>query len=125
MGGEAGRAPSGGLRSCACSRTGWGRHHHHHYLGFSKLSFKSLVLKDLLPFQGLTPESLDCLTHLQYVIGIQQLISRTNGRVEMCIVLSATVYVCITCVFMCVCVREDLANAHAVPGGRVEVSVSF
>ena len=28
MGGEAGRAPSGGLRSCACSRTGWGRHHH-------------------------------------------------------------------------------------------------
>ena len=29
MGGEAGRAPSGGLRSCACSRTGWGRHHHH------------------------------------------------------------------------------------------------
>ena len=29
-GGEAGRAPSGGLRSCACSRTGWGRHHHHH-----------------------------------------------------------------------------------------------
>ena len=30
MGGEAGRAPSGGLRSCACSRTGWGRHHHHH-----------------------------------------------------------------------------------------------
>ena len=38
MGGEAGRAPSGGLRSCACSRTGWGRHHHQHvstykYLG--------------------------------------------------------------------------------------------
>ena len=31
MGGEAGRAPSGGLRSCACSRTGWGRHHHHHH----------------------------------------------------------------------------------------------
>ena len=30
MGGEAGRTPSGGLRSCACSRTGWGRHHHHH-----------------------------------------------------------------------------------------------
>ena len=30
MGGEAGRAPRGGLRSCACSRTGWGRHHHHH-----------------------------------------------------------------------------------------------
>ena len=30
MGGAAGRAPSGGLRSCACSRTGWGRHHHHH-----------------------------------------------------------------------------------------------
>ena len=30
MGGEAGRAPSGGLRSCACSRTGWGRHYHHH-----------------------------------------------------------------------------------------------
>ena len=30
MGGEAGRAPSGGLRSCACSRTGWGRHHHHY-----------------------------------------------------------------------------------------------
>ena len=30
MGGEARRAPSGGLRSCACSRTGWGRHHHHH-----------------------------------------------------------------------------------------------
>ena len=29
MGGEAGRAPSGGLRSCACSRSGWGRHHHH------------------------------------------------------------------------------------------------
>ena len=29
MGGEAGRAPSGGLRSCACSCTGWGRHHHH------------------------------------------------------------------------------------------------
>ena len=29
MGGEAGWAPSGGLRSCACSRTGWGRHHHH------------------------------------------------------------------------------------------------
>ena len=29
MGGEAGRAPSGGLRSCACSRIGWGRHHHH------------------------------------------------------------------------------------------------
>ena len=29
MGGEAGRAPSGGLRSCACSRTGWGQHHHH------------------------------------------------------------------------------------------------
>ena len=29
MGGEAGRAPSGGLISCACSRTGWGRHHHH------------------------------------------------------------------------------------------------
>ena len=29
LGGEAGRAPSGGLRSCACSRTGWGRHHHH------------------------------------------------------------------------------------------------
>ena len=28
VGGEAGRAPSGGLRSCACSRTGWGRHHH-------------------------------------------------------------------------------------------------
>ena len=28
MGGEAGRAPSGGLRSCACSCTGWGRHHH-------------------------------------------------------------------------------------------------
>ena len=28
MGGEAGRAPSGGLRSCACSRTGWGLHHH-------------------------------------------------------------------------------------------------
>ena len=28
-GGEAGRAPSGGLRSCACSHTGWGRHHHH------------------------------------------------------------------------------------------------
>ena len=27
-GGEDGRAPSGGLRSCACSRTGWGRHHH-------------------------------------------------------------------------------------------------
>ena len=33
MGGEAGRAPSGGLRSCACSRTGWGRHHHHHHDG--------------------------------------------------------------------------------------------
>ena len=33
MGGEAGRAPSGGLRSCACSRTGWGRHHHHHVKG--------------------------------------------------------------------------------------------
>ena len=33
MGGEAGRAPSGGLRSCACSRTGWGRHHHHHHHG--------------------------------------------------------------------------------------------
>ena len=32
MGGEAGRAPSGGLRSCACSRTGWGRHHHHNVL---------------------------------------------------------------------------------------------
>ena len=32
MGGEAGRAPSGGLRSCACSRSGWGRHHHHHQL---------------------------------------------------------------------------------------------
>ena len=32
MGGEAGRAPSGGLRSCACSRTGWGRHHHHQIL---------------------------------------------------------------------------------------------
>ena len=32
MGGEAGRAPSGGLRSSACSRTGWVRHHHHHYL---------------------------------------------------------------------------------------------
>ena len=32
MGGEAGRAPSGGLRSCACSRTGWGRHHHNVYL---------------------------------------------------------------------------------------------
>ena len=31
MGGEAGWAPSGGLRSCACSRTGWGRHHHHDY----------------------------------------------------------------------------------------------
>ena len=31
MGGEAGRTPSGGLRSCACSRTGWGRHHHHHH----------------------------------------------------------------------------------------------
>ena len=31
MGGEAGRAPSGGLRSCACSRSGWGRHHHHHH----------------------------------------------------------------------------------------------
>ena len=30
MGGEAWRAPSGGLRSCACSRTGWGRHHHHY-----------------------------------------------------------------------------------------------
>ena len=30
MGEEAGWAPSGGLRSCACSRTGWGRHHHHH-----------------------------------------------------------------------------------------------
>ena len=30
VGGEAGRAPSGGLRSCACSPTGWGRHHHHH-----------------------------------------------------------------------------------------------
>ena len=30
MGGEAGRAPSGGLRSCACSRTGWGRHPHPH-----------------------------------------------------------------------------------------------
>ena len=29
--GEAGRAPSGGLRSCACSRTGWGQHHHHHH----------------------------------------------------------------------------------------------
>ena len=28
--GEAWRAPSRGLRSCACSRTGWGRHHHHH-----------------------------------------------------------------------------------------------
>ena len=34
MGGEAGRAPSGGLRSCACSRTGWGRHHHHHHESF-------------------------------------------------------------------------------------------
>ena len=32
MGGEAGRAPNGGLRSCACSRTGWGRHHHHHHV---------------------------------------------------------------------------------------------
>ena len=31
MGGEAGRAQSVGLRSCACSRTGWGRHHHHHH----------------------------------------------------------------------------------------------
>ena len=30
MEGEAGRAPSGGLRSCVCSRMGWGRHHHHH-----------------------------------------------------------------------------------------------
>ena len=29
MGGEAGRAPSGGLRSYARSRTGWGKHHHH------------------------------------------------------------------------------------------------
>ena len=29
-GGEAGRALNGGLRSYACSRTGWGRHHHHH-----------------------------------------------------------------------------------------------
>ena len=28
VGGEAWRAPSGGLRSCVCSRTGWGRHHH-------------------------------------------------------------------------------------------------
>ena len=37
-GGEVGRAPSGGLRSCACSRTGWGRHHHHHeVLASSKL----------------------------------------------------------------------------------------
>ena len=33
MGEEAGRAPSGGLRSCACSRTGWGRHHHHYLNG--------------------------------------------------------------------------------------------
>ena len=32
MGGEAGRALSGGLRSCACSRTGLGRHHHHHHV---------------------------------------------------------------------------------------------
>ena len=31
VGGEAGWAPSGGLRSCACSRTGWGRHHNHHH----------------------------------------------------------------------------------------------
>ena len=28
---EAGRAPSRGLRSCACSRTGWVPHHHHHH----------------------------------------------------------------------------------------------
>ena len=31
VGVEVGRAPTGGLRSCACSRTGWGRHHHHHH----------------------------------------------------------------------------------------------
>ena len=36
-GGEAGRAPSGGLRSCACSRTGWGRHHHHRGLKYVRV----------------------------------------------------------------------------------------
>ena len=38
MGEEAGRAPSGGLRSCACSRTGWGRHHHHQLADYTILN---------------------------------------------------------------------------------------
>ena len=28
-GAKLGGPRAGGLRSCACSRTGWGRHHHH------------------------------------------------------------------------------------------------
>ena len=47
VGGEAGRAPSGGMRSCACSRTGWGRHHHHHhhhYINIVRLQVPHSVL---------------------------------------------------------------------------------
>ena len=56
MGGEAGRAPSGGLRSCACSRTGWGRHHHHqknviyHLLTIIKVKIITLFMRSLYKF---------------------------------------------------------------------------
>ena len=43
MGGEAGRAPSGGLRSYVCSRTGWGRHHHHDGINATKMATKIMV----------------------------------------------------------------------------------
>ena len=33
-----GKKLGGGLRSCACSRTGWGRHHHHHKVDSSFIS---------------------------------------------------------------------------------------
>ena len=53
VGGEAGRAPSGGLRSCACSRTGWGRHHHHrdswHMYDLYNVSIVTLVIVCINP----------------------------------------------------------------------------
>ena len=33
------------------------------YIGFAKVNFQTFALKSLLPFQELTHESLDCLTH--------------------------------------------------------------
>ena len=46
MGGEAWRAPSGGLRSCACSRTGWGRHHHHHHYSGRPVQWQTITVAD-------------------------------------------------------------------------------